>query len=76
MKIDLKHFLSEFDFIVASDSKVTLFLGVAVRGFECEMKSNLPFGCLRSSVGNIAIVQNRKEHKWEDVSILFHKELC
>jgi len=51
------------DFIVASDSKGTLLLGVAVRGSACEIKSNLPFECLRSSVGNIAIVQNRKERQ-------------
>jgi hypothetical protein len=47
-------------------SKGTLFLGVAVRRSACKNKSKLPFEYLRSSVGNIAIVQNIKEHQSGD----------
>jgi len=71
----LKTVLSELDFIVASDSKGTLFLGVTARSSACEAKSNLSFECLSNSVGNIAIVQNRKEHQLGNVSILLYKEL-
>jgi hypothetical protein len=48
---------------VASESEGASFSGVAVRSSACETKNNSPFEYLRNSVGNVAIVQNRKEHQ-------------
>jgi len=50
-------------FTVVREGKVTLLLGVAVRSSAYQITSNLPFEFIRSSVGNIAIGQNRKEHQ-------------
>jgi hypothetical protein len=63
------------DFVVASGSKGTLFLGVAVKSSACEIKRNLPFKYLKRLVNNIAIEQNRKEHQLGGVSTLIYREL-
>jgi hypothetical protein len=63
------------NFVVASDSKRTLFLSVAVTGSACEIKDNFTFEYLRTSANNIAIEQNRKEHQLGGVSILIYIEL-
>jgi len=68
--MNLKQFLSEFGFTVPRDSKGT-YLGVAVRRSACKIKSYLHFKHSRSSVGNMAVEQNGKDHQLGDVSILF-----
>ena len=42
----------------------------------CKIRSYLLYEYSGSSVGNMRIEQNRKEHQLGDVSILFYKDLC